>query len=710
MSTQSIIFDIAYFQSSRTRKIISTSLVIIVFILSLFLVVQAKDESAFPETVSSFFTFEEWVNQAEDWMKDNFRWLTRMIAGQIEVVMYLVEDFLIDSPWFLILMLMVLPALYFGGLPLALLALLSGIFWGGVGMWEQSMQTLALMGLAVILSVFFGVFLGVLSSQSDRFEAWLKPVLDTMQTMPAFVYLLPAVFFFGIGGPPAILATMIYALPPVIRLTNLGIRQIPDQTMEASRAFGATRMQTLLKVQIPISLPSIMLGINQTIMMALGLVILATFIGAGGLGTEVWNSMYKLNVGWSLEAGMCIVFMAILLDRLSTAIGKPKRLSLPTNTIPFRLFPQTWDKYNWAYQVERPIGLVWNVISEFCGWVVALIARIIVKVLTPFVNQQICEQVRDFLLCRRFLAGSVLFLTGIVLFDIFGPGIGEFPESIDFSFREPIDDVVAWLTVNPSFIAFTKGLRAVIYLGLLDPLNTYLVYLPWYFVMIVLVFASWKLISMKFAVTCLLLMLFIGACGLWTEAMLTLSSVFVSVLICMVIGIPIGVLSAHNPRIDMLIKPILDAMQTMPSFVYLIPVLMFFGGNIVSAVIATVVYAMPPVIRLTTLGLTQISSTYTEVATSFGSTPMQKLFKIKLPIAMPSIMLGLNQAVMMGLAMQVVTPLIGGVGLGRDVFAALNQANTGYGLAAGTGIVLLAIVLDRLSQAWTRKQKKLLGL
>ncbi|MYB33724.1 MAG: ABC transporter permease subunit [Gammaproteobacteria bacterium] len=710
MSIQSIISDTTYFQSRRTRQLISTFLAISVFILSLLLVVQAEDESVFPEAVSSVFTFEEWVNQAEDWMKDNFRWFTRMVAGQIEAVMYLVEDFLIDSPWFLILMLMVLPSLHFGGLPLALLTLFSGLFWGGVGMWEQSMQTLALMGLAVILSVIVGVLLGILSSQSDRFEAWLKPVLDTMQTMPAFVYLLPAVFFFGIGGPPAILATMIYALPPVIRLTNLGIRQIPDHTMEASRAFGATRMQTLFKVQIPISLSSIMLGINQTIMMALGLVILATFIGAGGLGTEVWNSMYKLNVGWSLEAGMCIVFMAIVLDRLSMAMGKSKELSPLANTMPFRLFPQTWDKHNWACQTERAIGFVWNAVSEFCGWIVGLVAKAAMRGLSPFFKEHVCEQVRDFLLCRRFLVGSALFIGGMVLLDKLIPGIGGFPEYINFSFREPIDDAVAWLTVNPSFIAFTKGLRAVVYLGLLDPLNTYLVYLPWHFVMIVLVFASWKLIGGKFAVTCLILMLFIGACGLWTEAMLTLSSVFVSVLICMVIGMPIGVMAAHNPRIDMLIKPILDAMQTMPSFVYLIPVLMFFGGNIVSAVIATVVYAMPPVIRLTTLGLTQIPPAYTEVATSFGSTSMQKLFKIKLPIAMPSIMLGLNQAVMMGLAMQVVTPLIGGVGLGRDVFAALNQANTGYGLAAGMGIVLLAVVLDRLSQAWTRKQEKLLGL
>ena len=157
----------------------------------------------------------------------------------------------------------------------------------------------------------------------------------------------------------------------------------------------------------------------------------------------------------------------------------------------------------------------------------------------------------------------------------------------------------------------------------------------------------------NFGLACIGLLLFIGACDLWAEAMLTLSSVLVSVLICFVIGLPLGVLAAQNKRFDAMLRPVLDTMQTMPSFVYLIPVLMFFGGNIVSAVIATVIYALPPVVRLTTLGIAQIPVTYTEVSSSFGGTALQTLNKVKLPMALPSIMLGLNQAVMMALAMQV---------------------------------------------------------
>lgn len=701
--------DNPWFAGKDARRAGLFALILAGFLVSLLLVRNAEEITELPKSISDPFTFAEWVNQAEIWLKENYRWFTRMIAGEIETALYFVEDFLLDSPWLFILMLLVLPALYFGGLPLALLTFAGGLFWGGVGMWEASMQTLALMGMAVILSIILGVTLGILCSQNDRFELVLRPVLDTMQTMPAFVYLLPAVFFFGIGGPPAILATMIYALPPVVRLTNLGIRQISPETLEAARSFGATRFQILFKLQIPMSLPSIMMGINQTIMMALGLVILATFIGADGLGSEVWKAIYKLKVGWSLEGGICIVFMAIIFDRLSMAIGNRQDVSLPTNTVRFHLLPQSLDVYPWAVSVERPIGFIWRACAVFFGWCVGVLSHVLAMA-AGLTGGSRSASVRNFINGHRFLFGSIIVLAAILLIDRLGTGIGGFPDSLAFSFREPVDAGVKWLSSNPTFIAFTKGMRAVIYLGLLNPLNIYLTHMPWYVVVVVLGLVSWISVGRNFGIACITLLMFIGACDLWAEAMLTLSSVLVSVFVCFVIGLPIGVMAAHNRRFDMILRPVLDAMQTLPSFVYLIPVLMFFGGNIVSAVIATVIYAMPPVIRLTTLGISQISVTYTEVASSFGSTGMQTLKKVKFPMALPSIMLGLNQAVMMALAMQVVTPLIGGGGLGRDVFNALNISDTGYGLAAGTGIVLLAIILDRLSQAWTRTQRKALGL
>ena len=696
-------------QNSNKRHWLTAGIAFACFITTVVMAWQTEAESTFPLWISEPFQFAEWVNSAEDWLKQNYRWITRIIADGIEVVLYAVEDFLLDSSWVFILLLLVLPALAFGGLPLALLTVTGGLFWGGVGMWDATMQTLALMGMAVILSVIFGVLLGVLSSQSDRFEAILKPILDTMQTMPAFVYLLPAVFFFGIGGPPAIMATMIYALPPVIRLTSLGIRQISHETIEAAESFGSTRMQMLFKVQIPLSLPSIMMGINQTIMMALGLVVLATFIGAEGLGSEVWKAIYKLRVGWSLEGGLCIVFMAIIFDRLSLAIGNRASTILPENTIPFRLLPQSWDVHPAALALERVINFLWDGVAGVFRLIVGGIGRLGGGAL-GLVRADWAQRFTAYAGRHVFFFGGLVILVAVWLYDLYGPGFGQFPKDWQFSIREPVDTAVSWLTVNPTFIAFTKGLRAVVYLFMLHPLDVYLTHLPWYLVVLFFGVVGWISVGRNFAIVCVGLLLFIGACDLWTEAMLTLSSVLVSVFVCMLFGIPLGILAAHNKRFDTLLRPVLDAMQTLPSFVYLIPVLMFFGGNIVSAVIATVIYAIPPMIRLTTLGISQIPVTYTEVSSSFGSSSLQTLFKVKLPMALPSIMLGLNQAVMMALAMQVVTPLIGGGGLGRDVFNALNTSNTGYGLAAGIGIVLLAIILDRLSQAWTQNQRQALGI
>ena len=189
-----------------------------------------------------------------------------------------------------------------------------------------------------------------------------------------------------------------------------------------------------------------------------------------------------------------------------------------------------------------------------------------------------------------------------------------------------------------------------------------------------------------------------------------MAQILVAVVLCMLIGIPLGILASVNDTFEAIIRPILDAMQTLPAFVYLIPVLMFFGGNVVSAVIAIMIYALPPVIRLTNLGIREVSYAAVEAARSFGSTFWQILFKVKIPLALPTIMMGVNQSVMMSLVMLIITPLIGGGGLGREVFLGLSQADTGHSLQAGLGIVFLAVVLDRLTQSLSVRRQAALGL
>ena len=320
------------------KRLIVQGLVFVALLFSFWLVFQREDVSEFPVFITDSFTFTAWVNQGEDYLKEHYRWITRLIASYVKAGYFMLEDFLLEAPWVFVVGLLLIPSLAYGGIKLGLLILFGFMYWGMVGLWESAMETLALMGLSVVLSVIVGVMLGILCALSDRFEKGMKPVLDTMQVMPAFVYLIPAMFFFGIGGAPAILATMIYSMPPIIRLTNLGIRQVPNETIESATAFGSTKSQILFKVQIPLALPSIMMGVNQTIMMALALVVLATFIGAQGLGSEIWIAIRKLDVGVAMEGGLCVLLMAIMFDRLGKAVSS-EPITLPLDSQKFYLLP-----------------------------------------------------------------------------------------------------------------------------------------------------------------------------------------------------------------------------------------------------------------------------------------------------------------------------------------------------------------------------------
>ena len=703
-SEQTVIVD----KSGNSKSVITYVAILLVFLVALFLSSQSEGPSKLPKVVTDEFTFTAWVNDGEDYLKKNYRWMTKIIAGYIKSGYYFLEDFLIDSPWLLVASIIFLPCLIAGGLRLGLYSLFVIYFWGAVGMWNESLQTVALMGLSVLLCVFFGVILGVLCSQSDRFDGFMKPILDTMQVMPAFVYLFPALFFFGIGGAPAILATMIYAMPPVIRLTNSGIRQVSKDTIESATSFGSSKLQLLFKIKIPLSLPSIMMGINQVIMMALALVVLACFIGAEGIGGQVWLAIRNLDVGWAMEGGLCILFMAIMFDRFSMSLTKQKDI-LPSDVQPFYLLPQSWEKFQVARLIEKPILYLHFAINLICKSVTNLIATFVKYIFSIF-NKENAEDLREFLSRRYYVIPSFIVFIIISLVDSYLISIGTFPEEWKLSIRQPIADGVKSLTINPGFIAFTKGLRAFVYLNLLRPLDTFLTHIPWWYTMSVFVAIGYFTVGLRFAIITALLLLFIGACGIWPQSMITLSSVLVSVVLCFAIGVPLGIIASYNQRFKEVLNVVLDAMQTLPYFCYLIPVLMFFGGGIVSAVLATVIYSIPPIIRLTALGLTQVSGTYSEVSRSFGGTLLQTLQKIKFPLAVPSLVIGFNQTVVMAFAMQIVTPLIGGKGLGLEVFNGLARSDTGRGLAAGIGIVLLAIIIDRITLAWTKKQRQALGL
>ena len=662
---------------------------------------------AFPAALSEGFRFAEWINAIEDWLRENYRWLTRGIAGALGVALEAAESLLMGLPWVVVVLGIALPALRYGGLRLALFCVVAVVFWGVVDMWRPAMETLGLIGISVILAVVAGVLLGVLCSQSNVLWSMVRPVLDTMQTMPTFVYLIPAIFFFGIGDPPAVAATVIYALPPAVRLTNLGIRQVSAETVEAARAFGSTTAQVLLKVQLPLALPSIMMGVNQTVMMGLGMVVIATFIGAGGLGYEVWGGLRRIKVGWALEAGLCIVFMAILFDRLGYAFSstpEPRRASA------FRLLPQRFEHQGWARAIERIIDLAYRLAGALSLRCTALVAGAAARLARPVAGADPARALRDFVTRRAFLVTSLVLLVALVLIDRHLASFGAFPESLEYSIRKPVDRALNELKLHAGFYAFTTWVRATVFQWVLDPMADFLVWIPWWYFTGIVALVAWFSAGRGVALVSVACMLFIGAVDLWPIAMFTLATILTSVLICMAVGLPVGILAACSDVLESIVRPILDAMQTMPAFVYLVPVLMFFGGNVVSAVIATVIYAVPPLIRLTTLGIREVSAESVEAARSFGSTGLQTMLKVKLPLALPSIMMGVNQAVIFAVAMTVITPLIGGAGLGQEVFTALSVVNTGMGFEAGLAIVFIAVVMDRITQAWSRQRQMALGL
>ncbi|MEU4725371.1 ABC transporter permease subunit [Nonomuraea dietziae] len=521
-----------------------------------------------------------------------------------------------------------------GGWRLALLGVGGFASLGVLGVWEASVRTLALVLTSVLVALAVGLPLGVWAGRSARVRRALTPVLDVMQIMPTFAYLTPMVLFFGIGPSSATVATLIYAMPVAIRITALAIEQVSPTAIEASASLGATRWQTLRKVQLPMARETIALAINQAIMMALSMVVIAALISAPGLGSDIIRGLSRANVGFMLPAGIAIVVMAIVLDRLTMAAAKREGTAEASPSGP-----------------------------------------------------------------RRYAVAGAIAVAGVVAATLLP---ARFPDAWILRIGPPVTEAVNWAKF--SWYDVTTAVKNVTSDLLLNPLQDVLTSTPWWLVAAAVLALAWWASGPRPALTALACLLGLALLGLWEHSMATLTTVLVAVAVTLLLGLLLGVAAARSRGFSAVQRPLLDAAQTMPSIVYLLPALALFGATRFTAIFASVIYAVPPVVRLVEDGIRGVSPTTVEAALSAGSTGGQLLWKVQLPMARGAILLAANQGIVMTLAMVVVGGMVGAGGLGYDVVTGFSQhSEFGMGFVAGVGTVLLGIMLDRITQGADRR-------
>jgi glycine betaine/proline transport system permease protein len=527
--------------------------------------------------------------------------------------------------------------LVFAGWRTALLAFLGFFSFGVLGLFYESMDTLAYTLCAVLLSVLVGVLLGIVAGVNRGFNGFITPILDFMQILPSFAYLPLATLIFTIGPTASLVVTMIYAVPPVIRLTAVGIREVSGTTVEAATAIGSTRLQLLRKVQLPMAKNTIVLGINQTTMAALSMVTIAALIGAPGLGQIVVKAIESLRIGVAFNAGLAIVIMAIVLDRMTTAISL-----------------RTEKQRRSGHEQSRRVRIVFYVV----GVVVAGFGIL---------------QGQQFVWANTFPAGWV------------------------HPISEPVATAARWIEVNLQ--STTLAITDWCTLHIIVPVTNFLTNSPWWLVVLALVVIAQLLAGVRVAIVTAVCLLGCLGLGLWYQSMWTLGSVLIAAVLTMTLGTVLGVWAGRNGWVERWLRPLLDAGQTMPAFVYLPPCLALFGVGRFTGIVAAIVYAAPAVIKVVIEGIHGVSATTLEAARSTGSNRWQIIGKVQLPMSRPHLLLAFNQGVIYVLAMVVVGGLVGAQGLGLVVVQGFSQiTQAGEGLAAGIAIVLLGVMLDRITQ------------
>lgn len=537
-------------------------------------------------------------------------------------------DVLQPLPWFFLALLVFVVIARSGRWVYAALAAAAMLYLEVAGLHDLGMQTIALMLICVLLCVVIGAPLGIWAGLQPRVQRVLRPVLDGLQSLPTSLYMVTSLMFFGILQTPAIVATVLFGVPPMIRIVAVGIREVPEASVEAGRIFGSSRWQLLWKVQAPQAARSFIIAVNQTIMMCLSMVVIGGLIGAGGLGGEIIHTLNLRSPGRGFVVSVGIFGIAFAFDRISRSlIDNSKALKVPA-------------------------ALYWS--------------------------------------------GAVGLMVAVFLLDK-AVDFGRSPWTFDAKISQPIDDAIVWIRDHwgsqlKTFSDFVVRHLVVDFRDLLG------VSIAWPVLIAAVAIVGWMLRGPLFAAFCAAALTLIGLLGMWQHALLTLVQIVIAVVVGMAICLPIGVFIGRRRRVEAVVEPVLDAFQTVPSLVYAIPFVTLFGAEFVPAILATMCYAIPAGIRLAALAVKAVPEETLEASTTFGATNRQRLWKIHLPLAMRGMVLAVNQLIMLSISMAIVAGLVGENGLGFQSVQGLVKPDLGVGVEAGLALLIMAIILDRLTE------------
>ncbi|QFT92228.1 Glycine betaine/L-proline transport system permease protein ProW [Roseovarius sp. THAF9] len=643
----------------------------------------------------------EWLNTGMDWVVETAGPAFRAFSDLMDYPMSWVRELLRWMPWALTVGLLVIASFAVSGWKLAVFTFLAMFYMVVIGYWHESMNSLALVMVSVPLAVAIGFCVGTWAFYSDRAERIITPTMDTLQTIPVFAYLLPILLLFGFGPVVGLIASVLYAVPPMVRNTTLGLARVDEEVIEAGMMAGATAGQMFWRVRVPSALRQILLGVNQTMMAAFSMIIIASIIGGtSDIGWEVLTHIRKANVAEAILAGVVIALMAMVMDRITAraAMGRS---------------PDGGENESF--------------VARYRYWIVAAVFTVLILGLArvfPFLQEyprawevypaDAMNDAFNWLLVEY--AGAIKAIKTTALFYLMLPvkmGLDETisPFSWGFEFNTPMKigyavamtGLVGWLLMRrrvQAAIGFAL-LAILLYFGITG--------LPWLSIAGVMVLLAWQAGGRRLAIGTGVGLAFLMLAGVWPEATISFYLCGLAVALSFLIGTTLGVIASENDAVSAFLRPISDTLQTMPLFVILIPFVMFFKLGDFTALLAIMAYAIVPAIRYAEHGLRGVSQEVIEAAKACGSTRLQMLWRVRLPLALPQLLLGLNQTIMFGVAMLVITALVGTSDLGQEIYIGLNNGDFGVGMIAGIGMATLAMIADRMTRGYSRKGRAALG-